>query len=90
MRFIRCVLVDVSDDWLTLDGKTCIDHDKPLLIHAGVSPASPGLKVDPHLLCGADRVRRVLEEFPKLRICVPHMGADEFFEFQEVVVAFLL
>jgi uncharacterized protein len=54
------------------------EHDLPLVIHAGREPKSPGYRCDPHLLCSADRTAAVLRSFPKLRICVPHLGADEF------------
>ncbi len=49
----------------------------PVLVHAGREPKSPAYRVDPYALCGAARVERVLSTFPKLRVCVPHFGADE-------------
>lgn len=57
--------------------ETCIRHDKPLLMHAGREPKSPGYKCDPHLLCHADRVDAVMRRHPELRLAVPHLGADE-------------
>ena len=57
--------------------ETCILHDKPLLIHAGREPKSTGYKCDPHELCHADRINAVLSAYPKLRLAVPHLGADE-------------
>lgn len=51
---------------------------RPLLIHAGREPKSPAYACDPHAICAADRVERVLRDHPDLKLCVPHLGADEF------------
>jgi predicted TIM-barrel fold metal-dependent hydrolase len=56
----------------------CARAGRPLVMHAGREPASPHYKCDPYALCGAERVRRVLEDHPTLQLCVPHLGADEF------------
>ncbi|MFL5318548.1 MAG: amidohydrolase family protein [Myxococcaceae bacterium] len=58
--------------------ETCSDHAQPIVIHAGREPSSPEYPVDPYTLCSVDRIEAVLRSFPKLRICVPHLGADEF------------
>jgi uncharacterized protein len=57
--------------------EACIRHDRPLVIHAGREPTSPGYKCNTHDICSADRMERVLSDYPKLRVCVPHLGADE-------------
>jgi predicted TIM-barrel fold metal-dependent hydrolase len=54
------------------------ERDLPLVIHAGREPKSPGYRCDPHLICSAERTRALLRSYPKLRVCVPHLGADEF------------
>jgi predicted TIM-barrel fold metal-dependent hydrolase len=59
----------------------CVRHDAPLVMHAGREPKSPGYACDPHLLCAAERIERVLDDYPGLRLCVPHLGADEFDEY---------
>lgn len=56
----------------------CAKAGRPLVMHAGREPASPQYKCDPHALCSAERVERVLQAHPTLKLCVPHMGADEF------------
>jgi len=56
----------------------CAERDVPLVMHAGREPKSPGYRCDPHALCSAERVERVLRDYPRLRLCVPHLGADEF------------
>lgn len=47
------------------------------VVHAGREPRVPGYPVDPHAICGAARVERVLRALPRLRLVVPHLGADE-------------
>lgn len=58
----------------------CESRNKPLVIHAGREPKSPAYEYlrDPHQLCSAEKMERILKEFPNLKVCVPHVGADEF------------
>jgi len=56
----------------------CALHGKPLVYHAGREPRSPAYVCDPHEICSADRVERLLRAHPGLRLCVPHLGMDEF------------
>jgi predicted TIM-barrel fold metal-dependent hydrolase len=65
--------------------ETCIAHDMPLVIHAGREPKSTAYKCDPHTLCHVDRVDAVLRSFPKLRLAVPHLGADELDGYQRLL-----
>lgn len=58
--------------------ETCVIHDKPLVVHAGREPKSPAYACDPYVLCHVDRIEAVLRSYPKLRVAVPHLGADEF------------
>jgi uncharacterized protein len=51
---------------------------RPVVMHAGREPTSPAYACDPHALCSAERVERVLRDFPRLELVVPHLGADEF------------
>ena len=55
----------------------CEEENKPLVIHAGREPSSPAYLCDPYTLCAADRIERVLKDYPRLKVCVPHFGADE-------------
>ena len=56
----------------------CAQAGRPLVMHAGREPASPHYKCDVHALCSAERVERVLQDHPGLKLCIPHLGADEF------------
>lgn len=64
--------------------EACAAFDKPLLMHAGREPKSPKYTCDPYLLCGADKVEQILNDYPELKLCVPHMGADEYEAFQRL------
>jgi hypothetical protein len=56
----------------------CAKAGRPLVMHAGREPSSHHYACDPHALCSVERVERVLRAYPTLKLCVPHLGADEF------------
>ncbi len=56
----------------------CALHGKPLVYHAGREPRSPAYTCDPYEICSAERVERLLRAHPGLKLCVPHLGMDEF------------
>lgn len=58
--------------------EACVARDLPLVMHAGREPTSAAYRCDPHALCAVSRVEQVLRDYPGLRLCVPHLGADEF------------
>jgi predicted TIM-barrel fold metal-dependent hydrolase len=58
--------------------EACVAADRPLVMHAGREPSSPAYGCDVYALCAVERVERVLKDHPKLKLCVPHFGADEF------------
>jgi predicted TIM-barrel fold metal-dependent hydrolase len=66
--------------------EVCGRWNRPLLIHAGREPKSPAYPVDPYSLCHVARMDRVLSEFPSVRFCVPHLGADEFEGYGELML----
>jgi len=63
----------------------CQDTGAPLVLHAGREPKSPAYACDPHQTCGAAKVARVLRRYPRLKLCVPHLGADEFETFARMI-----
>ncbi|KAF9570855.1 hypothetical protein EC968_001343 [Mortierella alpina] len=65
--------------------ETCIRFQKPVLIHAGKQPDSSGYKVDVDKICDASIVEDVLKRFPDLRICVPHLGMNQYQEFFDLL-----
>jgi predicted TIM-barrel fold metal-dependent hydrolase len=56
----------------------CEAADRPVVIHAGREPSSEAYGIDTRALCAADQIDRVLARHPRLRLVVPHLGADEF------------
>ncbi|KAF9437403.1 hypothetical protein BGZ76_000876 [Entomortierella beljakovae] len=65
--------------------ETCIQFDKPVLIHAGKDPNSPAYKVDAGKICDASIVEDVLQRYPNLRICIPHLGMNQYQEFFDLM-----
>ncbi len=62
----------------------CVSEKKPLVMHAGREPNSPAYSCDPRLLCKADKLEIVVRDFPELKICVPHLGADEYLTYRHL------
>lgn len=60
--------------------EVCSECAKPLVMHVGREPKNPDFpyKCDPYECCSSERLEAVLKAYPGLRICVPHLGADEF------------
>jgi len=56
----------------------CQQSGKPLIMHVGREPKSPAYPCDPYALCSADKLEQVIKTYQGLRVCVPHLGADEF------------
>jgi predicted TIM-barrel fold metal-dependent hydrolase len=76
---LHCHVQGVAPDDPVLDEiwDACTAADRVALIHSGREPRSAAYPVDTHLICGAGRVEAVLRAHPRLRLCVPHLGADE-------------
>ncbi len=65
--------------------KLCTKHALPLVIHAGREPGSPAYSCDPYQLCGAYKIEEVIRSYPMLKLCVPHLGMDEFDEYKSMI-----
>ncbi|MFW6373242.1 MAG: amidohydrolase family protein [Thermodesulfobacteriota bacterium] len=65
--------------------QACIAHDKPLIMHVGREPKSPAYPCDPYRFCNAGDLERVVRDHPDLRVCVPHLGTDEFSAYQRLI-----
>jgi len=66
----------------------CRANSKPIIMHIGREPKSTAYKCDPHMLCRADKLEAVLQEYPDLKICVPHMGFDEVSTYRELITKY--
>ena len=63
----------------------CVEEKKPLFMHVGREPKSPAYDCDPYELCSAAKVERIILAYPRLRVCVPHLGADEFEDYKRML-----
>jgi uncharacterized protein len=63
----------------------CQSAGKPMVMHVGREPKSPAYLCDPYQICSAEKLERVLRDFPRLKICVPHLGFDEISVYQKLV-----
>lgn len=68
--------------------RVCEEAGKPLLIHAGKEPKSPAYPCDPYKICSPEKTRQLLKDFPDLKLIVPHLGADDFDEYAEMIEEF--
>jgi predicted TIM-barrel fold metal-dependent hydrolase len=84
---IHCHVQCMGPDEPSLEDvyRSCVSRDLPLVMHAGREPKSPGYDCDPHAICSADRIEEVLRSYPNLRLCVPHLGADEFDAYERLI-----
>jgi hypothetical protein len=60
--------------------------DRPAVVHAGREPNSPAYPRDTHAICSVDRAETALRAIPRLHLCVPHLGGDEFDEYADLLV----
>ena len=65
-----------------------IEYDRVLTIHSGAGPSLGGYREKEAAVSGASVTRRFLKKFPKLKVIVPHLGADEFDEFFDLMEEF--
>jgi predicted TIM-barrel fold metal-dependent hydrolase len=76
---------DINADGTERLFDVCQSNDKPVVIHIGKEPKSPAYHCDLHKICGADKLERVLRNFPHLNICVPHLGFSETHEYKSLI-----
>jgi predicted TIM-barrel fold metal-dependent hydrolase len=68
--------------------ETCARANKALVMHAGREPALPQYPCDPYELCAVERVENVLRDHPALKLCVAHLGGDEFEGYERLLRRF--
>ena len=76
---LHCHVQKLAPDDARLDVvyRKAADAGVPVVIHAGRAPCLDGYGVDTRALCSVDATRRVLTRHPRLKLLVPHLGADE-------------
>jgi predicted TIM-barrel fold metal-dependent hydrolase len=84
---LHCHVQCFSPDAAPLDEiyQACELADKPIVIHAGREPSNPHYRCDTREVCSAERIERVLQDHPRLKLCVPHLGADEFRAYERLL-----
>ena len=63
----------------------CQSNKKPIIMHVGREPKSTAYHCDPYKICSAEKLEKVLQNFPKLRICVPHFGFNEISAYKKLI-----
>lgn len=76
---------DMNADYMNCLYECCRINKKPAVMHVGREPKSPAYNCDPYQLCNAQKLERVLKDFPDLDICVPHLGFDETSAYRKLI-----
>jgi predicted TIM-barrel fold metal-dependent hydrolase len=76
---------DMNGDDMNPIYDICQSNNKPIIMHVGREPKSTAYNCDPYKICSADKLERVLRDFPELRICVPHFGFDEIRAYKKLI-----
>jgi hypothetical protein len=76
---------DMNAEEMAVIYALCESEQKPIVMHVGREPKSEVYKCDPYQICSAERLERVLLDFPGLRICVPHLGVNEIEAYRRLI-----
>ena len=85
---IHCHVMRIAPDDPRMDvvWRASARHRKPIVIHCGPEPsANGGYGIDTRTVSGAERVSRALDRHPDAIAIVPHLGADEFAQFEALL-----
>ncbi len=80
---VQCFDLDSEEMGMIFD--LCQAERKPMVMHVGREPKSTAYRCDPYQLCSAGKLERVLKNFSGLKICVPHLGFDEFSAYKKLI-----
>ncbi|MBF0225824.1 MAG: amidohydrolase [Desulfobacterales bacterium] len=76
---------DMNKKYMDIIYDLCSSENKPIIMHVGREPKSNAYNCDPYLLCNVKKLERVIKNYPKLKICVPHLGMDEFQQYKALI-----
>lgn len=79
---------DMNEEYMNPLYECCQVNKKPIVIHAGREPKSSAYNCDPYVLCSIGKVKKILDNFPGLKICVPHLGFDETREYRQLQIKY--
>lgn len=80
---VQCLDINADDTEHIFE--VCQSNNKPVVVHFGKEPKSPVYRCDPYTICSADKLARVLANFPKLALCIPHLGFSETREYKALI-----
>ncbi len=80
---VQCFDLDSEEMGIIFD--LCQAERKPMVMHVGREPKSTAYHCDPYQICSAEKLERVLKNFPGLKICVPHLGFDEIAAYRKLI-----
>lgn len=65
----------------------CSDRGQPMVMHVGPEPRNPDYPYDCDLsvICRGEVLEEVIRNYPRLKVCVPHLGANEFTLYQRLL-----
>jgi predicted TIM-barrel fold metal-dependent hydrolase len=69
--------VAIDDPRVVAILRECERAGAPAVVHCGREPASDAYGIDTHSICAHARCERVLQQLPRLKLVVPHVGLDE-------------
>ena len=76
---------DMNGEGAAVICDVCQSEQKPILMHVGREPKSAAYHCDPYEICNAEKLERVLRDYPGLKICVPHLGFDEISAYRKLI-----
>lgn len=76
---------DMNSDEMNCLYECCRAHAKPVVLHVGREPKSSAYRCDPYEICSAGKLENVLQDFPSLQICVPHLGLNELSAYRKLL-----
>lgn len=76
---------DMNSTEMDIIYEICSSHGKPIVMHVSREPKSPAYECDSYLLCSAEKLERVIKNYPNLKVCVPHLGTNEFSSYQQLI-----
>ncbi|HEY9855818.1 MAG TPA: amidohydrolase family protein [Stenomitos sp.] len=87
---LHCHVQKVTADDPRLDPiyRLCAEAGRPVVIHSGREPASEAYGFEARRLLSVHAMRRVLERHPRLKVVVPHLGADEIEAYADLLGEF--
>jgi predicted TIM-barrel fold metal-dependent hydrolase len=76
---------DMNAEQMDVIYDLCEATHQPMVMHVGREPKSVAYRCDPYEICSAEKLETVLRNFPKLKICVPHLGFDETAVYRKLI-----